>query len=628
MRLRFGITEKLIIVIVASVLLLMVVAGYYSFKYQKNLLLSQFDERAIVMITGLAVSSEYPVLTANDKLLESLAVSVLKQKDVVLCQVKDKAGKILFHRGETNKVRSIRSYVASVMTQQSAASLDEMVLGVQKEVKEKIGEVYLVLSLDRIMEEMNKQRNFIILLTLIGMVLIFVFISYFIRAILGRPIRELVKGTNRISSGDLGYKVPVKTQDEIGVLALSFNAMTDDLQRVTVSRDSLLSEINERKRAEAALRDAESQQRTLIKNIPQKIFYKDTSSVYILCNESYAIDLKINPRDIKGKTDYDFFPRELAYEYIKGDQETMFSRNVMYREEEYVNGGQKVTVETVKAPVKDDAGNVIGVFGIFWDITDRKRAEEELKNAYEQLKNVQAQAVQSAKMASMGLLAGGVAHEINNPLAGVLNNVQMIKMLAEQKKDFSFNDFREILAVIEESAARCKKITQSLLNFSRTSKGAFHSVSLNDSIEQVVIIIGHELKLQNVTIRKELQPDLPLIMGDAQLLQQVIFDLINNSKWAIQQKKVSGGEGVIILKTAYILGEKKIVFSVDDTGIGIDKDNLSKIFEPFFTTKPVGEGTGLGLSIIYNIIKAHHGNIEVESIIGQGTTFKIMLPVI
>jgi two-component system, NtrC family, sensor kinase len=223
------------------------------------------------------------------------------------------------------------------------------------------------------------------------------------------------------------------------------------------------------------------------------------------------------------------------------------------------------------------------------------------------------------------MLAGGVAHEINNPLTGVLNNVQLVKMMVEQKSNFDIKEFKEIIDVIENSALRCKKITQSLLDFSRSSKGTFQMISLNKIAEDVSILIEHELGLQNITIQKDLEPNLPDISGDPQLLQQVIFDIIANAKWAVQKKSEKEG-GTITIKTHYEPKENNVSIFVSDTGIGIPKENLEKIFEPFFTTKNVGEGTGLGLAIVYGIIKAHKGIIKVESESGKGTTFTIVLP--
>lgn len=284
-------------------------------------------------------------------------------------------------------------------------------------------------------------------------------------------------------------------------------------------------------------------------------------------------------------------------------------------------------------PIKDEDGGIKYFLHISRDLTQRIKLEEELKKNYdelaktnEKLKDTQYQLVQSGKMASLGQLAGGVAHEINNPLTGVLNNVQLVKIISQEKKEFNLNDFSELLGAIEESAIRCKKITQSLLEFSRMSKGNYRPLVFNEVVEKTIDLLLLEAKLNNITIEKDFMPDLPHIRGNPQLLQQVVFDLVINAKWAIGQKSGRQG-GTIALKTTYEPDTKNVCFSISDTGIGIPAENLEKIFDPFFTTKEIGEGTGLGLSIAYSIIKEHGGTIEVKSETGKGTTFTVRIPV-
>lgn len=267
------------------------------------------------------------------------------------------------------------------------------------------------------------------------------------------------------------------------------------------------------------------------------------------------------------------------------------------------------------------------ILEIFQDITERKIQEQELREAGERLKAAHGQLVQSAKMASIGQLAGGVAHEINNPLTGILNNVQLIKMLMKNKDGFSPGEFTDTIDMIEESALRCAGITRSLLDFSYSGKTNFCPLSLNELVEKVFSLIGNAMKLQNINIAKQLQPDLPHIFGDSQLLQQVVFDIAANARWAILKKSPYEG-GLITVKTWCGLGEKKAYLSIADTGVGIPEENMGKIFDPFFTTKPIGEGTGLGLSIVYSIIKQHQGSISAESQIDKGTSFTIALPML
>ncbi|MCM8800534.1 MAG: ATP-binding protein [Candidatus Omnitrophica bacterium] len=261
------------------------------------------------------------------------------------------------------------------------------------------------------------------------------------------------------------------------------------------------------------------------------------------------------------------------------------------------------------------------------EIEERKAIEEELLNSLEQLQQTQEELIQTAKMASLGQLAAGLAHEINNPLTGVLNNVQLLKMEMEAKPEgISSSELKEILDIIEEAAMRCKKITQSLLDFSRASRQDQQRVSMNEVVERVVDLVSHELRLQNILIQTNLDPQLPLLQGNPQLLQQVVMNIITNAQWAIKKKSGPQG-GTISIRTEQDLKNQRVNVFISDTGIGISDETRQRIFEPFFTTKEVGEGTGLGLAVVYRIIQDHKGSIEVESKLGEGTTFKLSLPI-
>lgn len=264
---------------------------------------------------------------------------------------------------------------------------------------------------------------------------------------------------------------------------------------------------------------------------------------------------------------------------------------------------------------------IVGVF--LFIIRLHKKVDEKTR----ELEDSRNKMFQSGKLAAVGQLASSVAHEINNPLTGVLNNVQLIKMEMEMGADFKIADFKERLNVIEESASRCVKIARSLLDFSRASQGTFQPFSLNEAIEKTITLIGHELKLRDVSVKKELGENLPRIQGDTQLIQQVIFDIVNNARYAIE-KTPKKEAGLITLKTRYDMVKDLVLLSISDNGTGISPENLEKLWTPFFTTKPVGEGTGLGLSFIQDIVKRHNGKVSVESEIGKGTTFHISFPVI
>lgn len=234
------------------------------------------------------------------------------------------------------------------------------------------------------------------------------------------------------------------------------------------------------------------------------------------------------------------------------------------------------------------------------DITEEKRLQQEL--------------IQQEKMAAIGMLAGGVAHEINNPLGGILAFTQLI--MRELKPD---DPIRKDMEEIERAAVRCKKIVADLLDFSRLSSGREKQLlDVNLLIEKIVPFIKSELKSYNIHLKLELSKGLPSIHGDANRLQQVFLNLLTNACHAMPKG------GVLTVKT---YSEDKAVFAVvEDSGHGIAKENIPRIFDPFFTTKAPGKGTGLGLSISYRIIKEHEATIRVESEINKGTKFIIKFP--
>ncbi len=231
------------------------------------------------------------------------------------------------------------------------------------------------------------------------------------------------------------------------------------------------------------------------------------------------------------------------------------------------------------------------------------------------------------KITFIGQLAGGIAHEINNPLTGVLNNVQLIKMMFGMPQELNQLELKELLDIIEDSAMRCKKITDSLLDFSYESIGVFQPISLNTLIERIIELMHNEIKLQSISIQKDLQENLPNVQGDSLLLQQVIFNLISNAKWAIEKKCGKSG-GVVAIKTKFEPENQRVWVYISDNSIGIPDDEVGKIFGPFFSIKQTGVGSDLGLYITSNILRKHRGNIEVSSKLNEGTTFKISLPAV
>jgi signal transduction histidine kinase len=244
-------------------------------------------------------------------------------------------------------------------------------------------------------------------------------------------------------------------------------------------------------------------------------------------------------------------------------------------------------------------------------IDDEREIARRLKESREQL-------VHAEKLASLGQLSASIAHEINNPLAGVLTYTKLLarKISSDTfEKGAALND----LAKMESEVSRCSRIIRNLLDFSRQSQPTLKLVDVNQVVEQVLSMVGHQAQLQNVEIVRELSPSLPKVMADSDKLQQVFTNLALN---AIQA--MSAG-GKLTLRT--LATDDQVETDVQDTGTGIPKENLSKLFTPFFTTKEKGSGVGLGLAVVRGIVERHRGQIKVQSEVGKGTTFSVYLRV-
>jgi two-component system NtrC family sensor kinase len=256
--------------------------------------------------------------------------------------------------------------------------------------------------------------------------------------------------------------------------------------------------------------------------------------------------------------------------------------------------------------------------------------EEKIIERTRELEDAQAQLIQSEKMAAVGQLSAGVAHELNNPLGGILGYAQytlekMSRKPFDEMTEKEFETYRKHLKDIEAQSRRCKTIVQNLLKFSRSSsKINTADVDVNDVLIETVSLIEHQLTMQKVTLTTDLPEGIPTIQANAGLLQQVFTNIIINALHAMYQ----GGNLLVTSRHSPGLGEFSgaVEISFTDDGCGIPADIQRNIFEPFFTTKAVGKGTGLGLSVSYGIIKEHGGEIKVESVEGCGTTFTIILP--
>jgi PAS domain S-box-containing protein len=271
----------------------------------------------------------------------------------------------------------------------------------------------------------------------------------------------------------------------------------------------------------------------------------------------------------------------------------------VYEVEVMTRMGETRTVMVSVSPLHGVEGEILGVLGIARDMTDTKKLEQQIRN--------------SEKLASVGKLAAGVAHEINNPLAGILNCLYNLR-----KGTLSPARQEEYWVSMEDGVRRVQKIVRQLLDFSQQHEPEFSSTDINQVVDRVLVLTNHLFAPNLIRLETLLGPPLPTLMVDRHMIEQVLMNLILN---AVQAMK---GGGVLTIRTTVAEGVCRV--EVADTGSGISPSVLPRIFDPFFTTKSEGEGTGLGLSVSLGIAERHGGKILVESEVGKGTTFTLCLP--
>ena len=253
-----------------------------------------------------------------------------------------------------------------------------------------------------------------------------------------------------------------------------------------------------------------------------------------------------------------------------------------------------------------------------------QKLETKVEERTEQLRTAHRKLFQTDRMASLGQLAASVAHEINNPISGVLNLAMLMQRLLKDDgiPPDRIADFRKYLSQVYSETSRVGRIVTDLLSFSRRSKPQSTSADLNAIVKDTISLVSHKLKLANVEMHLDLKEDLPTLHCDHSQMQQVVLNLVMNAAESTHKN----GKGDVWVKTGLDSAGGTAVLEIVDNGEGIPKSNMSKIFDPFFTTKEEGKGVGLGLAVVYGIVDAHQGDIEVKSEVGEGTVFRVTLP--
>ncbi len=485
-----------------------------------------------------------------------------------------------------------------------------------------------VLLLDRRLRVVSANRNFLekarrdeaaTLGRMLGEVFPPVLLAY---TKLEERVRESFNTAQPVEGGEMTYRAP-------GLPARVY------YYRLTPIRDDdgvvenvmlLMDDITERVRLGEEVRRAERHLASVVESANDIVVSMDSSGRIKTWNRA--------AEEVSGLRSGEVFGRHLADLCTDELQPNMRSLLTRLAEGEpiqnteinlAIKAGQEVPVAWAFSAMRDDEGHMVGMVAVGRDLTERRHLE--------------AQLIQSAKMASLGVMAGGIAHEIRNPL-GICSAAA--QLMLERPDDSGLQ--REAAEKIYAAVQRASYIVENLLKFARPPEESQSPLGMNSLLEETLSLMASQATLRQIKIEKRLSPDLPPVLGNKSLLQQVFTNMILNAANAMPK----GGQLTVVSRvdphSAKIVtpsgqpqradfspGGKAewrapVEIQFIDTGLGIAQDDLNRVFDPFFTTMPVGRGMGLGLSISYAIVQAHKGSIEVDSQVGQGTTFTVRLP--
>jgi len=418
-------------------------------------------------------------------------------------------------------------------------------------------------------------------------------------SLIAGPVNTVSKAAQLVAAGDLDQSVTVKTGDEIESMADSFNTMTVKLKTMV---EELQREITERHRAEDALRKSKQWLSTTLRSIGDAVIATDAEGIVTLMNP-VAEDLTgWDEPETAGKPLEDVFNiiNEQTGERAENPVNRVLREGIVVGLANHTvliaKDGTKRVIADSGAPTRDEEGNITGTVIVFRDITETKRMEEDL--------------VRKEKLSVLGQLAGGVGHELRNPLGVINNAIYYLKTILPDADETT----KEYLEIISSEVRNSEMIVSDLLDLSRIRPAEREETGVSELVDKT---LEKQPPPEKVKVNTEIPSELPPVFVDPRQIGQVLDNLITNAYQAMPD----GGKLIISAQAE----KEKVSFSITDTGCGISNENMKKIFEPLFTTR--ARGIGLGLAVSKNLVEVNGGSIEVESEEGKGSTFTVILPI-
>jgi PAS domain S-box-containing protein len=475
--------------------------------------------------------------------------------------------------------------------------------------KEILGVLDVILSMEKVHKKVRDNQKHSLIFILISFLLIAFSIAIFILRFVNKPIKQLSSGMRKITQGELYYHIFSPTEDEIGELAKSFNRMTVDLRTY-----------------QEQLIHAKEYIDNIIKSMTDTLIVMNPDGTIKMVNQATLKLLKYeSEEELVGQPIEKIFAKETPFfkgsdSYIRIPKNLIKNYDTVYRTKQEI----EIPINLSASTMRDKEGNILAIVCVARDMREIQKLIDDLRQAYKDLQDTQTQLIQSSRLASMGVLAADVAHEINNPITAIINYAGLLEDEVDPTSELA-NYAQWIL----KEGERITNIVKNLLSFARVDKQEHTFYMITDIINTSIALMEAFLAKDGIKIQTSYEPGLPRIKAKANQLEQVFINLIINAKDALNKKYPQPDENKMIkidVKTIEKDGLAYIRILFSDNGIGIDEKHLDNIFDPSFTTKRIGNGTGLGLSISSWIVTDHNGKIEIRSQKGCQTTFIIDLP--
>lgn len=656
LKIRNKFRTRLFIIVSALLIVSMSVISAFLLSDIKDIISQEFRDKGILLAQEFSQKTAEGIVIEDKETLDRSISQLFRTKDVHYVFIFNEAGLILseelMHEGISDYLPPIKKpgdmrlerILCGSKTQKDLK--EHTILDIQMPVRyegKSVGYIRLGISLERIYSEVNKRilNSLVLVLAFICVGLV---ICYFFSRSLSMPISKLLEGVKKIGQGDLSFYVKINNKDEVGELADEFNQMSERLQESdeklkryaqelelkVKERTSELKKINKqleddiikRKNIEMALRESKERYKMLFTHLPAGVIHYDEKGLILNLNSRYAEIMGATKEIIIGSNVLHDLEN---YKFTEAFQESLDGK-IGYYEDYYLSafGGEKLFLKVIFHGMTDEEGLFVGGVGLFEDNTDRKKAEEEKIELQAQLQRAQ-------KMELIGTLAGGVAHDLNNILSGLVTYPEWLLMDMPDEKQF-----RKTISIIQKSGQKAAAIVQDLLTLSQRGVAVHETLNLNEIIADFMAsseFLTIEQYHPNINFEVNTEQSLGNIEGSSVHLYKCIMNLISNAAEAIIDR------GTVTLSSAnqYLDQPVKgydeieqgeyVVITVTDDGVGMSSEEKARIFEPFYTKKVMGRnGTGLGMTVVWGTVKDHNGYIDVQSTEGKGTRFDLYFP--